>query len=110
MLLESEKVSASLYEISRIREQISDLQDESKQQIQQEKLEKHKLRLLCVKEKLQASNYYLDQEIATENRNGSASGTWVLQQPNFLAWNCKITEGHGVLYINGIPGAGKSSL
>lgn len=106
-LLESEKGSASLYEISRIREQISDLQEISRQQFSREKLEKHKWRLSYIKERLQAPDYCLDQEMATEDRNGSTSGEWVLQQPHFRQWTRKTINEHGVLYINGIPGAGK---
>lgn len=109
-LLESEKVSASLYEISRVREQISDLQEESRQQNSRERLEKHKWRLSYIKERLQAPDYCLDHEMATEDRNGSSSGGWVLQHPHFRQWICKATSEHGVLYINGIPGAGKTTL
>lgn len=107
-LLESEKGSASLYEILRIRRQITDLQEESKQEISREKLEKHRWRLSYIKERLQAPDYCLDQEMATEDRNGSTSGDWILQQPDFREWTCKTTNEHSVLYVNGIPGAGKS--
>lgn len=106
-LLETEKGSATLHEISRSREEIATLSEELRRQGHIERLEKHKWRLAQVKEKLQAPNYQLDQEIAAEDRNGSTSGTWVLQNSAFQKWADMSTKEHGILFVNGIPGAGE---
>lgn len=60
-----------------------------------------------MKEKLDAPNYQQDQEMASEDRNGSASGAWVLQNMAFRTWTDRSAREHGVLYVNGIPGSGK---
>lgn len=72
-----------------------------------ERLEKHKWQVAHVKEKLEAPDYQLDQEMATEDRIGGASGTWVLQDPAFRKWTDRSTREHEILYISGIPGAGE---
>ncbi|ROV93245.1 hypothetical protein VPNG_09534 [Cytospora leucostoma] len=108
--LESEKLSASLFELATVREHISGLQEDIKQKTIRKKLENHKFCVSRIREKLQAPDYYVDQEVATENRGGSTSGAWVLQCQEFLEWNCQTTEVNGILYINGLPGAGKTTL
>lgn len=108
-LLESEKGSASLYEISRSREEMAAWHDKRKQELRLEQLEKHKWRLLHIKDRLEAANYQQDQEMATEARNGSDSGRWILQSPRFEKWANRASLGHDVLYVHGIPGAGKSA-
>ncbi|KAJ0107225.1 hypothetical protein J7T55_007595 [Diaporthe amygdali] len=109
-LLESEKGSATLHEISKAREDIAAFIEETKKQASREGFENHKWRLNHIKEKLEAPDYQLDQEMATEDRNGSVSGTWILQNPSFQKWTDKHSRDNGVLYLSGIPGAGKTTL
>ncbi|XP_044715654.1 zinc finger protein [Hirsutella rhossiliensis] len=92
-LLESEKASASLDGIQMLRDEI-----------------RHHARVSRIKEKLQAPNYHLDQEISTEDRYGGKSGQWIFREPEFRSWLDISSPGHKVLYVNGIPGAGKTTL
>ncbi|KAI1658130.1 WD40 repeat-like protein [Daldinia decipiens] len=108
-LLESEKISAALYEIHRLRKDISSMYTENQQKMDEERLEKHRGRVSYIREKLDAPNYEIDQEMATENRLIDSSGEWVLENEEFQAWDNHIL-GHNILYINGIPGAGKTTL
>ncbi|KAI1775101.1 hypothetical protein F4818DRAFT_417845 [Hypoxylon cercidicola] len=109
-LLESEKGSATLYEIHKVRQDISVMQEEQKQSMTEERVEKHKARVFSIRGKLQAPNYQIDQEIATEDRQGYDSGVWIFGDPNFRAWSRNEASDHNVLYVNGIPGAGKTTL
>ncbi|RYP42924.1 hypothetical protein DL770_011966 [Monosporascus sp. CRB-9-2] len=104
--LESEKVSATLYEIQGLRQDISEVRAENTRQIAQENLEKHKQRVLCIREKIRAPNYQIDQEMSTEARGGKGSGKWFFEDLKFQEWLTTRKPGHGLLYINGIPGAG----
>lgn len=106
-LLESEKGSATLHEISKARDEIASLNEEIKRKGDIETLEKHKWQLSQVQEKLEAPDYQLDQEMATEDRTGGSSGTWVLQNPGFKKWIDRSTREHEILYVSGIPGAGE---
>ncbi|KAL1871957.1 hypothetical protein Daus18300_004594 [Diaporthe australafricana] len=106
-LLESEKGSAALHEISESRGDIAALSDELMREASRQRLEKHKWRLAHVKEKLEATEYHLDQEMACEDRSGSSSGSWLLSNPAFKKWADRSTTEHRILYLNGIPGAGE---
>lgn len=108
-LLESEKGSASLYEISKARQELATWHDERKREARLENLEKHKQRLLQIKEKLAAADYEQDQEMATEARSGVKTGDWLLKTPAYRKWADTTTTGHDVLYVHGVPGAGKSA-
>ncbi|KAI0456380.1 WD40 repeat-like protein [Xylaria acuta] len=109
-LLESEKGSATLYEVQKLRQDISDMYARQRNRTVQEDAEKHRREVCYVREKLEAPNYKLDQEMSTEDRHGYSSGTWIFEDPSFCSWSNYDTPGHGVLYVNGIPGAGKTTL
>ncbi|KAF4859793.1 Vegetative incompatibility protein HET-E-1 [Colletotrichum siamense] len=109
-LLESEKLSASLSDIQTILHGINQIQQQQASIMYEEANEKHRLRIARIKEKLKAPDYFMDQEISTENRKGAEAGQWITANPIFQAWNDKISHGHSVLYLNGIPGAGKTTL
>ncbi|KAI0099457.1 WD40 repeat-like protein [Daldinia grandis] len=108
-LLESEKSSAALYEIQRLRKDISTTHKECRQQIDEERRKNHKAQISHIKERLEAPNYGVDQEMATENILIDGSGDWIFKNNEFQAWRSPVL-GHSVLYINGIPGAGKTTL
>lgn len=108
-LLESEKGSASLYEISKAREEMTVRYEETKRKLEQDELQKHKSRLIQIKDRLKAADYQQDQEMAFETRIGTNSGDWILDVPGFDHWAGKLTTGHHVLYVHGMPGAGKST-
>lgn len=109
-LLDTEKGSASLYEISKSRQELAAWRDERKREVRLENLEKHKQRLLHIKEKLEAADYQQDQELATEARSGVKTGDWLSQTPAFQKWVDMTTTGHDILYVHGMPGAGKSTM
>ncbi|KAI0549688.1 WD40 repeat-like protein [Xylaria curta] len=109
-LLESEKGSATLYEVQRLRQDVLDIYAKERNRTLQDDAEKHRREMCSVREKLEAPNYRVDQEISTEDRYGHDSGTWIFKDPNFCSWLDKDTSEHSVLYVNGIPGAGKTTL
>lgn len=103
-LLESEKGSATLYEVHRLREDVAAQRAEQKQ----EDIDRHKERMSRIQQRLQAPDYQVDQELSAEGRTSDDSGLWVFEDAKFKAWmNC--TE-HAILYIHGIPGAGECVL
>ncbi|KAJ0343538.1 hypothetical protein KNSL1_010215 [Colletotrichum chrysophilum] len=104
-LLESVKLSASLDQIHIIRRQISDMYQDQIRTANEETREKHLSRMALIKDKLRAPEYFLDQEIATQRRNGDDSGQWIFEEPEYLSWSDANALNHSVLYINGIPGA-----
>ncbi|EQB58428.1 hypothetical protein CGLO_01329 [Colletotrichum gloeosporioides Cg-14] len=109
-LLESVKLSASLDQIHIIRRQISDVYEEQLRTADNKTREKHLSRMALIKEKLRAPEYFLDQEIAAQRRDGDDSGQWIFEEPEYLSWSDTNTLKNSVLYINGIPGAGKTTL
>ncbi|KAK2751663.1 zinc finger protein [Colletotrichum kahawae] len=109
-LLESVKLSTSLDQIHVIRRHISDVYQEQIRTANEKTQEKHLSRMAMIKEKLRASEYFLDQEIATQRRDGLDTGQWIFEEPDSLSWADPDALDHSVLYINGIPGAGKTTL
>ncbi|KAH6958961.1 hypothetical protein DER45DRAFT_613462 [Fusarium avenaceum] len=109
-LLESEKASASLYEINNIREKISSVYQEQQCQARIHRDERHRTYMREIKVKLQSPEYQINQEISTESRGESQSGQWIFKHSKFEPWYDSSTLGSMVLYINGIPGAGKTTL
>ncbi|KAK6950757.1 hypothetical protein Daesc_007282 [Daldinia eschscholtzii] len=108
-LLESEKASAALYEIQRLRKDLSVMYTEHQQKVDEERLQKHKARVSHIREKLDAPNYEIDQEMAAENILIDSSGKWIFDSSKFETWKTE-APGHSILYLNGIPGAGKTTL
>lgn len=78
-----------------------------KEELRQDDIEKHRWRLLKVKAQLEAPDYQRDQEMAAEARNLTNAGDWVSQSLAFMNWVSNAATRHGVLYVHGIPGAGK---
>ncbi|KAI0186162.1 hypothetical protein EV127DRAFT_188087 [Xylaria flabelliformis] len=109
-LLESEKGSATLYELQRIRRDISNIYTKERNRTVQEDAEKHRREVYQIREKLEAPNYRIDQELSTEDRHGHNSGMWIFKDASFCSWSRDDTSGHNILYVNGIPGAGKTTL
>lgn len=77
-----------------------------KQRLHQDEIENRKCRLLKVKAQLEAASYRQDQETA-KARNVTNAGDWLSQSPLFKDWVDKSASQHSVLYVHGIPGAGK---
>ncbi|KAK4222196.1 hypothetical protein QBC38DRAFT_520147 [Podospora fimiseda] len=104
-LLDGEKASAILYEIERVRADIDAMRAAQRQKAHEDDIERHRFRLGQIKEKLQVPDYQLDQEMSTEDCNGSDSGQWIFQDPKFLSWKNMDQSGYKTLFINGKPGA-----
>lgn len=81
--------------------------DAKKEELRQDEIEKHKWRLLKIKAQLEASDYQQDQDMAAEAGSETNTGAWVSQSPVFKNWVSKTATRHSVLYVHGIPGAGK---
>jgi hypothetical protein len=100
-LIESEKGTVTLLEIQGLHE-ITKLQFE--EIVGQEQMKQFSVLL----EKLNAPNYHLDQCAASEHRRGRSSGSWVLLDEKFQKWADISAEENPLLYIHGIPGAGRN--
>ncbi|KAJ8131792.1 hypothetical protein O1611_g1828 [Lasiodiplodia mahajangana] len=116
-LLEAEKASATLYEVHALRRKIITMHDEQVQRakeevqrINEEVQEKHKARVSRIKDDLDPPKYEEDQEIAMDGRYNDGFGSWIIANSVFAKWSKKDRPGHDVLYVNGIPGAGKTTL
>ena len=105
-LLESEKGSAALYEIQKLREELNAMREEQSQRATDENRDKHEKRVARIKERLRAPDYQTDQELSMEDRNEKNSGSWIFRDPRFRAWSDDNTPNNCILYVNGIPGAG----
>ena len=99
-LIESETSTLTLFEAQRTRE----LAEGHLQDLEQ--TEKRK-QLSVVLEKLEAPKYQTDHQTALEDRYDSRSGNWVFKDDTFLDWIEARSSLDPVLYINGIPGAGR---
>ncbi|KAK6227428.1 hypothetical protein QIS74_00983 [Colletotrichum tabaci] len=66
--------------------------------------------MTLIKEKLRAPEYYLDQEVAAGKREGLDTGRWVFEESQYTSWSDHTVPAHSILYLNGIPGAGKTTL
>lgn len=82
--------------------------DAKKEELRQDEIERHRWRLLKIKAQLEAPEYQQDRDMAVEVRNETKAGDWVSQSPAFKNWVSKTTTRHSVLYVHGIPGAGKN--
>ncbi|KAK2782046.1 hypothetical protein FQN53_000222 [Emmonsiellopsis sp. PD_33] len=101
-LLDSQKGTVVFHEIQRLHE---DASLESKK-ISQEEARK---RLETAMSKINAPNSQADHNAALEQRGKSESGKWILENLNFKAWSAASVS-MPLLYINAIPGAGKTIL
>lgn len=69
--------------------------------------EEHQSRMSLIKNRLRATEYSADQEAATQTRKESGAGEWLFQEPQYVSWSDINTMNHSVLYVHGIPGAGR---
>ncbi|CEN59396.1 hypothetical protein ASPCAL01847 [Aspergillus calidoustus] len=95
-LVESEKSSLTVYEIQNLRDD--------------EAARFNETRLNGILNKINAPNCYPDQGNFLDQRYSSESGKWVLDNVNFKQWREALVGSNPLLYIHGIPGAGKTTL
>ena len=93
-LLESEKGTAAILEMQRLRQDIAAAE--------------RGRRRITVFDKIKSAKYEEDQESASKKRGGSNSGYWILRRRQFQDWSNIHMRADPILWINGIPGAGKS--
>ncbi|KAH9238257.1 hypothetical protein K456DRAFT_31785 [Colletotrichum gloeosporioides 23] len=93
-----------------IRKEISDMREENSRTAKKQAQENHQSRMSLIRNRLRASDYLADQEAAAQIRKESGAGEWLFKEPQYLSWSDTNTVDHSVLYINGIPGAGKTVL
>lgn len=103
-LLESEKASATISGVDKLREQIDTLSERACEQAEKAVIDRHQDRMRQIHNKLKAPDYELDRSISAEDSSGGSFGKWL-----FACSECTQTGGHQILYINAIPGAGKST-
>ncbi|KAJ0425196.1 hypothetical protein BJY00DRAFT_308523 [Aspergillus carlsbadensis] len=95
-IIESEKSTLTVYEIQTLRDD--------------EAARFNETRLDSILNKINAPNCYLDQETVSEHRENSQSGKWVLDHEKFKQWHDAPAGSNPLLYVHGIPGAGKTTL
>ncbi|KAK6526015.1 hypothetical protein TWF281_011056 [Arthrobotrys megalospora] len=122
-LLSDEKLTVVLEEVEESRDAIETMSitlleinnklDKLKEDTTQKKRERDELikkQKETVKTKLCPPNYKEDHRLALKKRTSISSGDWVLEDSRFKAWLCGDTAADSVLYLNGIPGSGKTTL
>lgn len=106
-LLESEKNSASLDHVYMIRKEIEEMYRHQVTAADAQALQVHRATMTRIKERLLAPEYFLDQQAIFRRRETGSTGQWIFEDPQYISWADVNNPGHSVLYINGIPGAGK---
>ncbi|KAK3947945.1 ankyrin repeat-containing domain protein [Pseudoneurospora amorphoporcata] len=111
-ILNSEKLSASLDQIIKLRDEIHEINTRQKQVADKQEEETHKERKRAIMGKLSIPDYQSDYRFFIEGRDYSddkletSSGTWIFDDPIFQAWHLGDASGKRVLYIHGRPGGG----
>ncbi|QYS97700.1 hypothetical protein H0G86_004921 [Trichoderma simmonsii] len=123
-LLSDEKLTVVIEEIQESRDVakitqqqlFSDIKkqlDEIKQSLKEKDIE-HRDCVLREKyflvSKLEPPEYDADQHRAYSQRDVPSSGDWILEDPRFKNWVNGNTRTESVLYLNGMPGSGKTTL
>ncbi|EGX44058.1 hypothetical protein AOL_s00210g219 [Orbilia oligospora ATCC 24927] len=101
-----DKIPAMLQEIN---EKLNKLQQSGitkKHELQERTLKQRE----TVRTKLRSRNYQEDHRTALKKRSISSSGNWVFDSPKFEKWLNGNSGNDSILYINGIPGSGKTIL
>ncbi|KAF3182233.1 hypothetical protein TWF751_007276 [Orbilia oligospora] len=101
-----DKIPAMLQEIN---EKLNKLQQSGmikKHELQERILKQRE----TVRTKLRSRNYQEDHRTALKKRSISSSGNWVFNSPKFETWLNGNSGSDNILYINGIPGSGKTIL
>ncbi|KAK3339412.1 hypothetical protein B0H65DRAFT_299455 [Neurospora tetraspora] len=115
-ILNSEKLSASLDQIIKLRAEIREVYTSQKQVADKQEEETHKERKRAIMGRLSIPDYQSDYRFFIDCRDdsndklGTSSGTWIFDNPIFQAWHLGDASGKRVLYIHGRPGGGKSTL
>ncbi|WPJ61618.1 hypothetical protein SMAC4_01720 [Sordaria macrospora] len=115
-ILNSEKLSASLDQIIKLRAEIREVYTSQKQVADKQEEETHEERKRAIMGRLSIPDYksdyrfFIDCRDDSNNKLGISSGTWIFDNPIFQAWHQCAASAKRVLYIHGRPGGGKSTL
>ncbi|KAJ4218040.1 hypothetical protein NW759_008634 [Fusarium solani] len=125
-LLSDEKLTAAIIEVQQARREAQELRNvmearfgelsrrletdsEKRSRQEVEAMKDGLLQARCtISSQLSPGNYQDDQKLAFDQFFRSPSGDWVLQEPKFTEW-LKGSNGQ-ILYLHGMPGAGKQSF
>ncbi|RGP67320.1 vegetative incompatibility het-e-1 [Fusarium sporotrichioides] len=64
----------------------------------------------CLERKLNVSLSQVSSQLELPDTVIETSGTWILSHPRFQSWKSSVSPQECVLFLNGCPGAGKSTL
>ncbi|KAK3502962.1 hypothetical protein B0T13DRAFT_487332 [Neurospora crassa] len=115
-LLNSEKLSASLDQIFKLRGEIHEAITKQKKLADKQEEEAHKERKKAIMGRLSIPEYQSDYQFFIDCRDesndklGISSGTWIFDNPYFQAWHQGDVSAKQLLYLHGKPGGGKSTL
>jgi hypothetical protein len=119
-LLAEEKLNALMSEVQTLHhhaeEEFQSLENEanarhtreSERELAEIEETRHRQRRI-VQRKLDVPDFLKDHEHASQMRQTSSSGNWILLDPGFQEWSELDTFSSKHFYLNGIPGAGESS-
>ncbi|KAK6337077.1 hypothetical protein TWF718_009863 [Orbilia javanica] len=102
----NDRVLSILQDLKAKLDQLQKGTDEKKREVREQILKKREI----VQTKLRIQNYDEDYHIKLKKRAAPSSGNWIFEDPTFKAWLYGNTEMDSILYINGIPGSGKTIL
>ncbi|KAK4183033.1 hypothetical protein QBC35DRAFT_526351 [Podospora australis] len=123
-LLSDSKLSAAIEEIQNTRGTIEDKLDVLSKALEtqseetrraQERLNSNVLEILrenkeSIVSRLDSLNYNNEQDNAFEQVIDATSGCWILKEAAFENWVHGETRQDAILYLNGMPGSGKTTL
>ena len=107
-LLESEKTSATLFEIHHALDEIKRLGEEQDRIIMQEEYEKHEHQKELIKKRLNPPNYWQDHDQILGMKRTTNSGQWIFAHPGYQAWHNNNDSQNRIIYIHEQPGGGKN--
>ncbi|KAK0647033.1 hypothetical protein B0T16DRAFT_458896 [Cercophora newfieldiana] len=113
LLIESYKTAATFSTVEDMRLQLEALTIEANQQAQKREVDGHKDRMSQIRDKLDIPHipdHEMDRLISTEDVADSTCGQWLFSCPEYVKWADQNTTNHQILYVHGIPGAGKTTL
>lgn len=108
-LLDSEKASATLYEIHQAMEEIK---EHGREQADMKRLVeemKHEQQKELIKKRLHPPNYLQHHEQLLRKK-AADSGQWIFTDPKYRVWHNSNFSGSRILYVHGKPGGGKTFL
>ncbi|KAK6077634.1 zinc finger protein [Seiridium cupressi] len=94
---------------TQISHQICNIEQKADKNAEKERTETIPKEIRVLTQKLNPPDCESDQQRASEHRH-PRSGDWILREPSFLQWSGSQSTPGTVLYIHGMPGAGKTIL